>query len=118
MAAGGEIFILDMGKQIKIVDLAESLIRMAGLTPDVDIKIEFVGLRPGEKLYEELLLDEEGLSKTDNDKIFVAKPVLGEESAKALRLALDAKLPDNGDTIGMIKRFVPEYTPESVEYET
>jgi len=117
MAAGGEIFILDMGKQIKIVELAESLIRMAGLTPDVDIKIEFVGLRPGDKMYEELLLNEEDLSKTENDKIFVAKPILAEKAAQELRMALDAKMPDNGDTIALIKRFVPEYMPESVEYD-
>ena len=74
MAGGGEIFVLDMGDPVKIMDLAENLIRMAGLTPGVDIDIEIIGLRPGEKLYEELLLDEEGLSKTLNDKIFVIKP--------------------------------------------
>jgi len=117
MAAGGEIFILDMGKQIKIVDLAENLIRMAGLTPDVDIKIEFVGLRPGEKLYEELLLDEEGLIKTVHDKVFVIKPVLDNEAAVALSQALEAKMPDSGDPIGLLKRFVPEYLPEKVEID-
>jgi len=111
MAAGGEIFILDMGEQVKIVDLAESLIRMAGLTPDVDIKITYTGLRPGEKLYEELLLDEEGLTKTENDKIFVVKPVLTPNQAELMdELAIN--FPDDGDTRAAIKRFVPEYRQE------
>jgi len=73
MAQGGEIFILDMGKPVKIIDLAKDLIRLSGLEPDADIKIEFVGQRPGEKLFEELLLEEEALLKT-HDKIFVGKP--------------------------------------------
>ena len=112
MAAGGEIFILDMGEQIKIVDLAENLIRMAGLTPDVDIKIEFVGLRPGEKLYEELLLDEEGLTKTVNDKIFVVRPQPVANQVQFMA-ELEKDIPDGGDTRGMIKRFVPEYMPDA-----
>jgi FlaA1/EpsC-like NDP-sugar epimerase len=74
MANGGEVFILDMGKPVKIVDLATDLIRLSGLEPDVDIDIVFTGLRPGEKLYEELLMDEEGIQKTKNEKIFVGKP--------------------------------------------
>lgn len=75
MAKGGEIFVLDMGQPVKICDLARNLIKLSGFEPDVDIKIEFSGLRPGEKLYEELLLAEEGLEATRNDKIFVAQPV-------------------------------------------
>ncbi len=75
MAKGGEIFVLDMGQPVKIYDLARNLIKLSGFEPDIDIKIEFTGLRPGEKLYEELLMDEEGLKSTANDKIFVAKPV-------------------------------------------
>ncbi|MEA4831261.1 MAG: nucleoside-diphosphate sugar epimerase/dehydratase [Oscillospiraceae bacterium] len=74
MAAGGEIFVLDMGKPVKILDLAKKLIFLAGLVPDKDIKIEYIGLRPGEKLFEELLLDEEGIRTTDNNKIFVGNP--------------------------------------------
>ena len=70
-AEGGEIFILDMGKPVKIIDLAEKLIRQAGLVPDVDIKIVETGLRPGEKLYEELLLDKEKQTPTKNNKIFI-----------------------------------------------
>ena len=74
MAKGGEIFILDMGKPVKIVDLAKDLIRLSGFEPDVDIKIQFTGIRPGEKLYEELLTAEEGTTSTKHSRIFVAKP--------------------------------------------
>lgn len=75
MAKGGEIFILDMGEPVKIVDLAKQLIKLSGLIPDKDIEIKYTGLRPGEKLYEELLLNEEGLKKTTNDKIFIGNPI-------------------------------------------
>lgn len=75
MAKGGEIFVLDMGKPIKIYDLAKKLIMLSGLKPDVDIKIQFTGLRPGEKMYEELILEEEDLLATKNDKIFVTRPI-------------------------------------------
>lgn len=74
-AKGGEIFVLDMGKPVRIYELAENLIRMKGLKPNVDIMIEVVGLRPGEKLYEELLMDEEGLDKTANKMIYIGKPL-------------------------------------------
>ena len=74
-AKGGEIFVLDMGKPVKIYDLAESLIRLAGLVPNKDIRIEVTGLRPGEKLYEEVLMSEEGLDKTSHNKIFIAEPL-------------------------------------------
>lgn len=74
MAQGGEIFILDMGKPVKIVDLAKDLIRLSGFEPDVDIKIKFTGIRPGEKLFEELLTAEEGVTSTKHSRIFVAKP--------------------------------------------
>ncbi len=75
MAEGGEIFILDMGQPVKIADLARDLIRLSGFEPDTDIKIEYSGLRPGEKLYEELLMAEEGIQKTRHEKIFVGKPM-------------------------------------------
>ncbi len=70
----GEIFVLDMGKPVKILDLAYDLIKFSGLRPDKDIKIEFTGLKPGEKLYEELLTRAEGLQKTLNEKILVGSP--------------------------------------------
>ena len=73
-AKGGEIFVLDMGEPVKIYDLAVSLIKLSGLEPEVDIPIQITGLRPGEKLYEELLMAEEGLTATKHDKIFVSEP--------------------------------------------
>lgn len=73
IANGGEIFVLDMGQPVKIVDLAKDLIRLSGFEPDKDIKIKFTGLRPGEKLYEEVLMDSENLDKTVHDKVFVGE---------------------------------------------
>jgi FlaA1/EpsC-like NDP-sugar epimerase len=106
IAKGGEIFILDMGDPVKIIDLAENLIRIAGFIPGIDIKIEFTGLRPGEKLFEELLLDEEGIQKTKNDKIYVAKPCsvtanLEREIAEDFAKCSDVK--------ALIHKYVPEY---------
>lgn len=74
-AKGGEIFILDMGEPVKIADLAKNLIRLSGYTLGVDMDIKYTGLRPGEKLYEELLIAEEGLQKTDNDLIYIGEPI-------------------------------------------
>ena len=74
-AHGGEIFVLDMGSPVKIDALARNLIKLSGYKPDVDIKIEYTGLRPGEKLYEEKLMAEEGLKKTDNDLIHIGSPI-------------------------------------------
>ncbi|WP_101773096.1 polysaccharide biosynthesis protein [Peptostreptococcus faecalis] len=74
MAKGGEIFVLDMGEPVKIDDLAKNIIKLSGFIPGEDIKIKYTGLRPGEKLYEELLMSEEGLKNTEHDKIFIGKP--------------------------------------------
>ena len=73
-AKGGEIFVLDMGEPVKIYDMAVNLIKLSGYEPNVDIQIKVTGLRPGEKLYEELLMAEEGLTETKHDKIFIAPP--------------------------------------------
>ena len=93
-AKDGEIFVLDMGEPVRIDDLARNMIRLSGFEPDVDIKIKYTGLRPGEKLYEELLLSEEGIEKTDNDLIFIGHPEEFDESVllshlKALENAQD-----------------------------
>lgn len=112
-AKGGEIFVLDMGEPVKILDLAENLIRLSGYTPYEDIKIEFTGLRPGEKLYEELLMDEEGMTDTANKMIHIGKPIeLDEEEflgqLDELKKALE-KEPE--DIRNMIKVIVPTYQP-------
>ena len=73
-AKGGEIFVLDMGEPVKIYDMANKLIKLSGLEPGVDVQIKITGLRPGEKLYEEILMEEEGLTETKHDKIHIAKP--------------------------------------------
>ena len=114
MAKGGEIFILDMGEPVKIYDLACNLIRMKGYEPEKDIKIEVVGLRPGEKLYEELLMAEEGLQETDNKKIHIGKPIELDEDVFLNKLdRLIDKAEDNmADIRKDILDICPTYQPK------
>ena len=115
-AHGGEIFVLDMGDPVKIDDLARNLIRLSGLEPDKDIKIEYTGLRPGEKLYEEKLMDEEGLTRTPNGLIHIGKPVEFEED-KILNAINDLKIVsyDNSDAIIlMVEKLVDTYKPNFI----
>ena len=111
MAKGGEIFILDMGEPVKIADLARDMIRLSGLEPDVDIEIEYIGLRPGEKLYEELLLNEEGITATKYKKIYIAKPTFhnGETFEKELSNLKELLFNSNAEVKDVIKRLVPNY---------
>jgi len=111
-AKGGEIFVLDMGKPVKIYDLACDLIRLSGLEPNKDIDIEITGLRPGEKLYEELLMDEEGLMNTEHNKIFIGKPMdIDYFILKKNILNLEKYLKNNDDEelIGFVKHLVPTF---------
>lgn len=110
-AKGGEIFVLDMGKPVKIYDLAKKMISLSGYVPEVDIKIAITGLRPGEKLYEELLMNEEGLAKTAHSKIFVGQSIdisLEELEGKLsiLKAALDT---DNANIKKVFEQVVPTY---------
>jgi FlaA1/EpsC-like NDP-sugar epimerase len=112
MGKGGEIFLLDMGEPVKIVHLAEELIRLSGLRPYEDIDITFTGLRPGEKLYEELLLSGEGTVPTAHEKIMVAKAECCKEEVlhqQLEELFKSARAMDLGATVGILKEIVPEY---------
>ncbi len=118
-AKGGEIFVLDMGEPVRILDLAENLIRLSGYKVDEDIKIEFTGLRPGEKLYEELLMSEEGLTDTENKLIHVGKPVDFDErlfyvQLNHLKQAVESEC---DDVRALIQEIVPTYTPKGAEDE-
>ncbi|WP_236660322.1 nucleoside-diphosphate sugar epimerase/dehydratase [Isachenkonia alkalipeptolytica] len=111
MAKGGEIFVLDMGEPVKIIDLARNLIRLSGFEPDVDIEIKVVGLRPGEKLYEELLLDGEGLEDTCHEKIFVGKPMYTDFKflQRELDILWETLDKDGGEIKGYMGKIVPTY---------
>jgi len=125
MAQGGEIFVLDMGEPVKIMELAENIVRLSGYTPGVDIDITVTGLRPGEKLYEELLMDGEEIEKTAHEKIHVGHPIRANEKLKEM-LAFDdenngkdfeRKIKtvmdmDDSEVKTWLKELVPNYTPE------
>lgn len=114
MGSGGEIFILDMGKPVKILDLARDLITLSGLEPEVDIPIEFIGLRPGEKLYEELLTAEEGVNATKHSQIFVARP-RGFKNTELNRMLKELEAASRGgrdqEIIRILKTWIPSYRP-------
>lgn len=120
MSTGNQIFVFDMGDPVKIVDLAERMIRLAGYTPNEDIKIKFIGLRPGEKLYEEVLSNEENTVPTGHDKIRVARvkeycrdEILGAYD-KLTEFALAVKVED---TVRLMKQVVPEFKSRNSQFE-
>jgi FlaA1/EpsC-like NDP-sugar epimerase len=115
MGEGGEIFVLDMGTPIKIVDMARDLIRRSGFKPDVDIEIKFIGLRPGEKLHEELVTEGEGIVPSAHEKIFVLKGEnnynlnwLNQKIEELVRLSIEQ---DAEGIKSKLQEIVPEYQP-------
>ncbi len=110
-ASGGEIYILDMGQPVKIADMARNLIRLSGYDPDVDMKIVYTGLRPGEKLYEEILMDEEGLQGTENNLIHVGKPIVmdDEKFKKQLEELYHACQNESVNMKELVAEIVPTY---------
>jgi FlaA1/EpsC-like NDP-sugar epimerase len=117
MGKGGEIFVFDMGKPVKILDLAKNMIRLSGLRPDIDITIEFSGLRPGEKLYEELLADKENTQPTHHQKIMIAKATHVFDTSK-IKLLDDLVyfIKNNNQTKGLqvLKLLVPEFKSKTL----
>jgi FlaA1/EpsC-like NDP-sugar epimerase len=110
-AKGGEIFVLDMGEPVKIADLAKNLIRLSGYTLGVDMDIKYTGLRPGEKLYEELLVKEEGIQKTDNNLIYIGKPLEFNEVhfLSGLRELEEAAMNESLNVKQIVSEIVPTY---------
>lgn len=120
MGQGGEIFVFDMGEPVKIVDLARKMIRLAGKEPEVDIQIVFTGLRPGEKLYEELLNNAENTMHTYHDKILIAKVReydFETVNKKVEKLIASAKRHYTLETVGQMKELVPEFISANSVYE-
>ena len=113
-AKGGEIFVLDMGDPVRIYDLAENLIRLSGLTPNVDIDIKITGLRAGEKLYEERLMEEEGLQRTENKMISIGKPLdIDEQKLYEYLDILSEQAHNETDKMKeLVKELVPTYKPD------
>jgi FlaA1/EpsC-like NDP-sugar epimerase len=117
MAKNGELFVLDMGEPVKILDLAENMIRLSGFEPYHDINIEFTGLRPGEKLYEELLMDEEGLQKTDNSLIHIGRPIALDEEKffNSLDELWSIACDENSDIREALHKMVPTFREPDVK---
>ena len=113
-AKGGEIFVLDMGEPVRIYDLAENLIRLSGLTPNVDIDIKITGLRAGEKLYEERLMEEEGLQRTENKMISIGKPLDIDEQKlyEYLDILSEQAYSETDKMKELVKELVPTYKPD------
>lgn len=112
MARGGELFVLDMGTPVKIYDLAVALIQLSGLEPGKDIPIVFTGLRPGEKMFEELRISGEDMTRTANNKIFV----MGQEEQNVLKIVRDLErmgkalgAEDRGEVFGVVRGMVPAF---------
>ena len=117
MGKNGEIFILDMGKPVRIIDLATEIVRLAGREPGVDIEFEFIDLRPGDKLHEELLTEAEGVRATKRRKIFIAQP--DSVDLKTLNASIDEldKLSEKPDRLGIIrklKEIIPDFCPSAI----
>jgi len=110
-AEGGEVFILDMGKPVRILDLATDLIRLSGFEPHVDIQIEYTGIRPGEKLFEELLTKEEGVTSTKHDRIFIGQPIRISHHDLVLEMKrLEKVLGEDQESIkDVVRQLVPTY---------
>lgn len=120
MGKGGEIFIFDMGKSVKIVDLAKRMIQLAGMEPNRDIQISYSGLRPGEKLYEELLNDKENTMTTHHEKIMIGKVreyVFTDVEAQVQTLVADAIVNDNRKVVLQMKKIVPEFKSKNSKFE-
>lgn len=118
-AKGGEIFVLDMGQPVKIADLARNLIQLSGYVPDRDIEIKYTGLRPGEKLYEELLMDEEGLQATENELIHIGKPIEFDEDefAKDLAALYEEAYAETKEMKQIVHKIVPTYHLREADIE-
>ncbi|WP_210151328.1 polysaccharide biosynthesis protein [Chryseobacterium scophthalmum] len=120
MGAGGEIYVFDMGEPVKILDLAKRMIKLSGFTPDVDIKIKFIGLRPGEKLYEELLSDNATTVPTHHEKIMISKdPLIGFNEIEILckQIIKSAVKRDKLQVVKLLKDIVPEFISNNSEFE-
>lgn len=120
MGKGGEIFVFDMGKSVKIIELAKKMIRLSGLEPNIDIKIEFSGLRPGEKLYEELLNDNENTMPTHHEKIMIGKVreyVFEEIEKKIYDLIESARSGSDREVVIHMKKLVPEFKSKNSVFE-